>query len=649
MSTIGKNACYTPSVKYLDGLNSEQKKAAMHTTGPLLILAGAGAGKTKTITHRIAHLIASGVPGDAILAVTFTNKAAGEMKERVANLLKDLPPSQGYPTVATFHALCVRILREHAAHLQLPRSFTIWDRDDQMKAVKEALKALDIGDQYEPRTILSRISRSKGDSYTQEDFARTANNPFTDIVAKVWLRYEEALRRDHAVDFDDLLLKTMLLLQGNTQVRERLQARWTHIIIDEYQDTNKVQFEIARLLVGERHNICVVGDVDQNIYSWRGADIQHLLSFERVFPGATVIMLEQNYRSTQTILAAANDVIKKNQNRYEKNLFTENAEGESIALYSGWSEQEEARHIAQTASALIIDGTAASEIAVLYRANFQSRALEQAFLEQGVPHRVLGTRFFERKEVKDILSYLRAAMNPESRADIARIIASPPRGIGKGTLTYMLEGTLSELPSGARKKVEGFYQLLQDINTTAQQRPVSDVVKFIIEKSGLGLHHSKGTEEDIERLGNMKELASLATKYDTLPAPQGAEQLLEDAALLGEQDNVNKSIDAVSLMTVHASKGLEFDMVFISGLEEGLFPMERKGETEDSEEERRLFYVALTRARKKVLLSYAGTRMVYGSRDISTPSQFLGDISPEHIAHVAPSLLEQWGGEDVIR
>lgn len=631
-------------MQYLEGLNAEQKKAVLHTDGPLLILAGAGAGKTKTITHRMAHLIASGVPGDAILAVTFTNKAAGEMRERVQHLLKDVPSQQGYPTVATFHSFCVRTLREHASLLNLPRSFTIWDRDDQLKAVKEALKHLDIGDQYEPRTILGRISRAKGDGATQGDFARQSNNPFTEVVRQVWVHYEELMRRDHALDFDDLLLKTMLLLQGNTPLREHLQSRYTHLIIDEYQDTNKVQFEIARLLTGERKNICVVGDVDQNIYSWRGADIQHLLSFERVFPGATVIMLEQNYRSTQTILTAANDVIKKNQNRYEKNLFTENGEGERIALYGGWNEQDEARHIAQTAQALIIDGTPASEIAVLYRANFQSRVLEQAFLEQGVPHRVLGTRFFDRKEVKDVLSYARAALNPQSRGDIARIVASPPRGIGKGTLAHMLNESLDELNAGARRKVDQFYTLLRDIRTYAQTETAANVVKFIIEKSGLAAHYSKGTEEDIERLGNMKELASLATRYDTADAPRGIEQLLEDAALLGEQDNVDKNIEKVSLMTVHASKGLEFDMVFISGLEEGLFPMERNGEGEDDEEERRLFYVALTRARKKVFLSYAGTRMVFGSRDIATPSQFLADISPDLIAHTAPSMLERWGG-----
>lgn len=380
-------------MQYLEGLNAEQKKAVLHTDGPLLILAGAGAGKTKTITHRMAHLIASGVPGDAILAVTFTNKAAGEMRERVQHLLKDVPSQQGYPTVATFHSFCVRTLREHASLLNLPRSFTIWDRDDQLKAVKEALKHLDIGDQYEPRTILGRISRAKGDGATQGDFARQSNNPFTEVVRQVWVHYEELMRRDHALDFDDLLLKTMLLLQGNTPLREHLQSRYTHLIIDEYQDTNKVQFEIARLLTGERKNICVVGDVDQNIYSWRGADIQHLLSFERVFPGATVIMLEQNYRSTQTILTAANDVIKKNQNRYEKNLFTENGEGERIALYGGWNEQDEARHIAQTAQALIIDGTPASEIAVLYRANFQSRVLEQAFWSKEYPTAYWGRAF----------------------------------------------------------------------------------------------------------------------------------------------------------------------------------------------------------------------------------------------------------------
>lgn len=637
---------------YLNTLNSQQKEAVLHTEGPLLIIAGAGAGKTKTITHRIAHLIHGGVAGDSILAVTFTNKAAREMHERITHILDSLPETQGpysgahgRPTVATFHSLCVKILREHAPMLGLPRSFTIWDRDDQTKAVKEALKALDYAESYEPRSMLSRISRSKGDAQTLEEFSRNANNPFLSAVAQVWARYEETLKKDHALDFDDLLLRTLLLLQGSDVVLKRLQERYQYITIDEYQDTNAVQFEIARLLAGERKNICVVGDVDQLVYSWRGAQVGNLLSFEKVFPGTKVILLEENYRSTKTILAAAHDVISKNTNRFEKRLFTNNDDGEALVLYSAQSEMDEAKHIATTAKQLIAEGTPAQEIAVLYRANFQSRALEQAFLDYGVPYRVLGTRFFERKEVKDVLSYLKAAVNPESRVDLARIIAMPPRGIGKGTFAHVLEGTTHELPNAARKKVDEFFALLTRINEAVLSLKASEAVRAAIDLSGLGAHFMKGDEESLERLGNIKELATLAAKYDALTAPEGIEALLEEAALLGEQDSLDKSQPAVSLMTVHASKGLEFDMVFISGLEEGLFPMERNGAEDDPEEERRLFYVALTRARKKVFLSHAATRMVYGNRDITVPSGFISDIDPGLISHKAPSLLE-WGSDE---
>lgn len=635
-------------MQYLEGLNAQQKEAVLHTAGPLLVLAGAGAGKTKTITHRMVHLIHEGVPGDALLAVTFTNKAAREMRERMEALLAHTPTQTGRPTMATFHSLCVRILREHASLVGLPRSFSIWDRDDQMRAVKSALKELDYGDQYEPRSLLSRISRAKGDAQTCEQFTQNAQNPFAHAVAQVWARYENALTKDHAVDFDDILLKTLLLLQHNPTVLHALTQRWTHITIDEYQDTNTVQFEIVHLLAGERKNLCVVGDVDQNIYSWRGADIEHLLSFERIFPGARVIILEQNYRSTQTILAAANDIISKNSNRYEKVLFTENGEGEPLSLYSAYSETDEARHVASTVAQLIGNGTPAQEIAVLYRANFQSRALESAFLEQGVPHRVLGTRFFDRKEVKDVLSYIRAALNPDSRQDIARIIGTPPRGIGKGTLVHILEQTTGSLAPGIQKKVTAFYSLLEHIQSYATTHKPSETVRYVLETSGLAGLYAKGTEEDLERLGNMKELASLATKYDTHEPREGVEQLLEDAALLGEQDSLDKEVPAVSLMTVHAAKGLEFNMVFVTGMEEGLFPMERMGEHEDTEEERRLFYVALTRARHKVFLSHAGTRMMYGTRNITHPSSFLADINAAYMEHLAPSLLETWGGEGTI-
>ncbi|MBI4068439.1 UvrD-helicase domain-containing protein [Candidatus Kaiserbacteria bacterium] len=667
-------------MQYLEGLNDAQKEAVFHTDGPLMIIAGAGAGKTKTITHRIAHLIASGVPSDSILAVTFTNKAAGEMRERVSKLLATIPHANAplsmhvdrrMPFVSTFHSLGVRLLREHAAAVGLPRSFVIWDRADSAKAVKKALEDIGYDKRYEPRTVLSKISRIKGDGVTLAEFGSHAKNPWEQTVATVWRQYEEALKHDHALDFDDLLLTTLELLSKNEGVLERCRARWSHITIDEYQDTNRVQFELAHLLTGDKKNICVVGDIDQNIYSWRGADIEHLLSFEKIFPGTKVVLLEQNYRSTQTILAVAQDIISKNKHRFDKKLTTANDAGEPVSVYYAMTEQDEAYFVAGTCAELIAAGTPAKEIAVLYRANFQSRVLEEAFLQIGVPYRVLGTKFFDRKEIKDVLSYLRAAFNQKSAVDIARIVCVPPRGIGKATLAKILTDERDTLTGATKKKVDDFFALLDELRAYAEKHAVSETLKFALKKTGIEADLRKGGEEGMERLENLRELVTLSLKYDDLlvasymkPSPTdnsvhrdvekavpGIEKLLEDAALLGEQDSLDDpgEKNTVSLMTVHASKGLEFDVVFVVGLEEGLFPHERNEEGADTEEERRLFYVALTRARKKVFLSHAATRMLYGTRTIGVASQFLTDISPEYTEQQRPGLLGGGPIERVIR
>lgn len=634
---------------YLDDLNPQQREAAKTLDGPVMILAGAGAGKTKTLTYRIAHLIETGVPAENILAVTFTNKAAGEMRERVLNLLESLPETQFHlsptadgrlPTVATFHALGVRILREQASLLGLPRSFVIWDRADSIRAVKAALVAKGLEKQYEAKHILGRISKEKGEARTREAFAERLHSPWEQTVSEIWYEYERAMERDHALDFDDLLLKTLHLLQKE-DIRAKYQNRWTHIMVDEYQDTNGVQYEIMRLLVGDKNNICVVGDVDQNIYSWRGADIAHLLTFEKTFPGAKVVLLEQNYRSTKTIIAVANDIIALNKNRFEKNLFTENDDGDRVVVYSSFGEGDEANFVAQSIREQLDSNVKPENIAVLYRANFQSRVLEEALTMQSIPYRMLGTKFFERAEVKDTLAYLRAALNPASRGDIARIVGTPPRGIGKATLVHMLGSTRDKLSPAARKKVEAFDALLARINDAAHNKEISSVIRIIFTESGLETHlHSKG-EEGAERAENIRELVSLAARYDHLRAPEGAERLLEEAALASEQDSLEEAVKAVSLMTVHASKGLEFDVVYITGLEEGLFPHEKYDDESDTEEERRLFYVALTRARKRLFLTHAATRMMYGTREINTPSQFLEDIAPEHRTDIRAAQMHE--------
>lgn len=610
----------------LEGLNERQKEAVLHLDGPLLIVAGAGAGKTKTITHRIAYLIAQGVHPRAILAVTFTNKAAAEMRERVRGLL---PEDSAMPLMTTFHSLGVRLLREFHAEAGLPRGFSIWDRDDSTRIVKRIIENADLGN-WTPRQMISAISRQKGDGATPEAYAEHAKSFREEAVARVWREYEETLKAEHALDFDDLLARTLKLLEKDARVLSLLQNRWRYITIDEYQDTNKIQYEIARLLAGEARNLCVVGDIDQNIYSWRGADIAHLISFEKSFPGAKVVLLEQNYRSTRTILAAANGVIAKNTRRLEKNLFTENETGEPIALYGGMNEVDEAWFIAQKAAELIEQGTPPGEMAILYRENFQSRALEEAMLSFGVPYRVLGTRFFERKEVKDTLSYLRAALNPESSVDVSRVIGVPPRGIGKTTLDKIIAGEEAALPAAAKTKVAAFRALLEKIRTAIETLPASEAVRYALEETGMERMFREDAKEGEERLENVRELVNLAVRYDDNAPPEGIERLLEEAALQSDQDELQEKRDAVSLMTVHASKGLEFDVVFVTGLEQGLFPSVRESDSSqharDPEEERRLFYVALTRARKQLFLTYALQRMKYGEREFTLPSEFFEDI-----------------------
>lgn len=623
-------------MSYLEGLNEKQREAVMTSEGPLLVLAGAGSGKTKTITHRIVHLIHEGVSPGNILAVTFTNKAAKEMRERAENLIRRFPGSarsrlDGQVLITTFHSLGVRILREFHEAAGLRRHFTIYDRSDSGRAIKAALEAAGYNPkEFEPRKILSMISKAKGDALSRIDFADSASSYPERVAAEVWEKYEENLREDHALDFDDLLLKTLRLLQSNPAVRHTLQDRWRYIHIDEYQDTNRVQYEIARILSGERHNICVVGDIDQSIYSWRGADIKNVLQFEKHFPQAKTILLEENYRSTKTIIEASNKVIEKNKNRVPKTVFTKNAEGERITLFAGFSGTHEAEYVAMTAKKLIDGGVAPSDIAVLFRTNFQSRALEEAFLNLDVPYQVLGVKFFERKEIKDVLSYLRLALNPGSTADLSRVINTPARGIGPSTVLKILEGKRADLKSAALNKVEAFDTMMMDIADAARTEKLSQTIKFIIARTGIEMNLKKnGTEEDLERLENLRELVSLATRYDELGPEEGVESLLEDAALQSDQDEIKnkEEKDAVRLMTVHAAKGLEFPYVFVTGLEEGLFPHQRLDEKGiDEEEERRLFYVALTRAGKKLWLTYAHSRVVYGSSGVNLPSSFLNDI-----------------------
>jgi len=631
-------------MEHLKALNEDQKQAVLATKGPVLVLAGAGAGKTRTIAHRIVHLVKGGVPAGQILAITFTNKAAQEMRERVAQMLARYGEraASRQLTVATFHSLCVTLLREYAATVGVPRHFTIYDRTDSLRAIKKALRELgEDGGQLEPKGILATISRAKGDTITRGRYQDTVGNAYyPSLVSRVWDRYEHTLKKEGALDFDDLLLETWRLLSSHKEVHERITQRFSHVHIDEYQDTNKVQYELARLLLNKECNIFCVGDLDQNVYSWRGSTIENILEFEREFPDATVLKLEQNYRSTQTIVAVSNTIIQKNTRRKEKTLFTKNPEGEKVSIIVGYDEHDEADHIVTEVKQLLREGIHPEAAAVLYRANFQSRVLEEAFLTAGIPYHVLGTRFFDRKEVKDALCYLRAALNPDSESDIRRTINTPPRGIGKVTADKLFTKGHASLSGKPREKVDTYFMLLETVRSLTAKQKASEVLAQLLDLSGIAaaLEHS-GAEEQ-ERLENIKELVSLAAdRYDSLTPPTGVLRLLEDAALATDQDELERTAhnakQGVTLMTIHASKGLEFSHVFITGLEDGLFPHERAEGTKsapvDDEEERRLFYVALTRAQQKVYLSYAQTRTVFGQRNTTLPSEFLLDIDEMYL------------------
>ncbi len=639
----------------MSALNEAQEKAASHQSGALLILAGAGAGKTRVIVERIARLIKAGVAPEKILAVTFTNKAAREMKDRIDALLRADPllRTTNYglhtPFIGTFHALCLHIIKSFHGAAGLPKRFTIYDRADSLRAAREAIKAAGFDPkQLEPRRVLSVMSKHKGNDVAREEFASSLASSYIDeAIADVWERYDAILKKEKALDFDDILCVALKLLRDHETVRSHFQSAWSHVHIDEYQDTNRVQYELVRLLVASSGNIAVVGDVDQNIYSWRGASIEHIMNFEHDFPDATLVMLTQNYRSTKTIIAAANEAIAKNIHRREKELVTDNPEGEQIKIGGFADEGDEARYVASEAARLIRAGTSPNSIAVLYRANFQSRVLEEAFLHRDIPYQVLGTRFFERKEVKDALSYLRAAFNSDSAPDIARVINVPVRGIGKVTLAKVVAGGRAQLPAAQRAKVDQFYILLTRIRQAAETQSASQAVKVAITESGMWHMYEHGDSEDQERLENLKELVTVATKYDTMPLGDGVDKLLEEAALQSDQDELSVREQAkrngVKLMTVHAAKGLEFPTVFITGLEEGLFPHARDGDDAiDAEEERRLFYVALTRAEKSVYMTYALTRRIFGNRSLNMASQFITELDPalSHVIHET-----SYGGE----
>mgnify|MGYP001567049907 FL=1 len=626
---------------YLAELNQAQREAVLHKEGPLLIVAGAGAGKTKTLTHRILHLVRQGVEPRSILAITFTNKAAGELRERLQKLLA----SDDLPFASTFHSFGVFVLRNEAERLGLKKNFSIFDRDESLKTIKEGIKSLGLDPKtLEPRKVLNTISRAKSAGQNRNSFleSTTSNSFFQKTVGQVWQKYNEGLREAGALDFDDLLAETVRLFRERPEILGEYQKRFRYIHIDEYQDTNTIQYDLARLLAAAHRNVCVVGDVDQSIYSWRGADFENLLRFEEDYPEARVVTLEENYRSTQNILAAANAIIKKNTKRKEKNLFTKNGAGEKIDLLAGFDEADEAGQIAGKIANLLTQRVKPEEVAILYRANFQSRALEEGLLRAGIAYQVLGTRFFEREEIKDMIAFLRATLNREDLFSLKRVINIPPRGIGKVTLAKIFSGNTNQLPASTQAKWQSFQTLLNEIKQMTEIMGASEVIKFVLEKSGWQKLLQTGGDDDKERLENLRELVTLAKKYDGLTGANSTQALLDEAALVTDQDTLNEKKAGVKMMTVHAAKGLEFNHVFVTGLEQNLFPhvfMGVSDEARDEEEERRLFYVAITRAKEKLYLSYAETRTIFGGRQVNLPSEFIFDIEPELFANSLPTPL----------
>jgi len=623
--------------------------------GPISVLAGAGSGKTRVLTTRIYHLIREDVPAEQILAVTFTNKAAREMRERVRNMLGG---DGDLPFIATFHGLGRELLESYGKAIGIPRYFGIYDRDDSEKAIAAALKALDIeAKEFSPRAVLGRISRAKGEGLQAPEFyEKQSRGSFgARITGEAWLRYERTLKEEKALDFDDLIALPVRLLTEHEDIRIRAQDRWRYLHIDEYQDTNALQGRLANMLAAKHRNLFVVGDIDQTIYTWRGATIENLLAFDKHYPEAQVIILKRNYRSTKNLVDAANAVIEKNKNRKEKYSTTERAAGEPIVVHQAVNAEDEARWIASTIRARMQGGTRplnaaqggasreqakpvlAEEIAVLFRTNFQSRALEEGFLRAGVPYKLLGTHFFARKEVKDALAWIRLAMDPSREADKLRAAAAPPRGIGKVTLGKLAAGQRGELRTGELTRVEAFEKIIGELSRAAETLVPSEFVKLVVERSGM--HRAlvdEGNAEDRERFENVEELASVAARHDALAGKEGIAAFLAEAALASDQDEIDRPGErkGVTLMTVHAAKGLEFNTVFVSGMEEGLFPHQGMGiDDRDEEEERRLFYVAMTRAKERLYLTLARIRKIYGSDYVSLPSSFLADIDKAHMVY----------------
>ncbi|MDT2764517.1 DNA helicase PcrA [Enterococcus asini] len=641
----------------LKGMNPRQAEAVQLTEGPLLIMAGAGSGKTRVLTHRIAYLIEEkGVNPWNILAITFTNKAAKEMKERVINLME----AGGEDVwISTFHSMCVRILRRDVDHIGYSKNFTIIDSSEQLTLMKRVVKEQNIDPKkYDPRSILGAISNAKNELLTVAAYSAQQGSLFEDIVARCYDLYQKELRRNQCLDFDDLIMLTIRLFQDNPEILQYYQRKFHYIHVDEYQDTNHAQYTLVNLLAAGFRNLCVVGDADQSIYGWRGADMQNILDFEKDYPDAQTILLEQNYRSTKNILSAANQVIGHNQNRKEKKLWTENDQGDKITYYRGDSERDEGRFIVSEIQRLQREQQRKyGDFAVLYRTNAQSRVVEETFLKANIPYKMVGGhKFYDRKEIKDILAYLQVIANPADSLSLLRIINVPKRGVGAGSIEKLqsfaalhdfslLEAgqnvALSSLKGKAATEIEKLAQSLADFNQMIPYLSVTELTREVLEKTGYEDELKRQNNlESQNRLENLEEFLSVTMEFDKTYEAQPEEEqeapedkltiFLNDLALLSDVDSYEEEASEVTLMTLHAAKGLEFPVVFLVGMEEGVFPLSRAMmEEAELEEERRLAYVGITRAEEALYLTNALSRTLYGKTQYNRPSRFVSEIESE--------------------
>ena len=643
---------------FLDSLNPEQRLAAETTEGPILILAGAGTGKTRAITFRMANLIARGTPAECILAVTFTNKAAEEMQNRVSDLLLRAGVPTDRPWLSTFHSLCARLLRSEASSAGLPSNFSIFDDSDQLSAIKLAINRLNLGDdELQPRVILSQISFAKNHAKTAEMLRSEAFTADARHTADIYAQYEKILAQSKALDFDDLLLRSARLLRDSALVREKWQRRFQYIHVDEYQDTNRVQYDLLRLLTGPHRNICVVGDEDQSIYRWRGADVSILLSFSRDFPSAKVIRLERNYRSTQSILDAAGAVVKNNPDRLGKTLRAEQPAGAHLRYFEARDAQAEAEFVAEELQKLLDDDSGQS-CAVEYRTNFQSRAFEEAFRRRGIRYKLVGGfSFYKRAEVQDALAYVRLAMHPDDDIAFLRVLNVPPRGIGKtsvealrdaarnisSSLWTSMEDFVTAATAGrAVAPLRAFMELVARIQSALNEKEPADFIRFVLDESGyMAMLKDRNSPEDVARIENLQELTRAVA--ESTDAGESFTDFLDAAALVSDADSFEGK-PGVTLITLHSTKGLEFDHVFLTGMEENICPHSRSvNEEKGVEEERRLVYVGMTRARKTLTLTRAVYRRVFGNEQqlrASEPSRFLSEIPSELVDTVRGSMAE---------